>query len=398
MTKITKIIFITGSFFCRRDEKLFGIDLLEKNGFEVEFWEIVKFLSPDLSRSILAEEEVTYKKLKIFQTKKDIKDALASLDRSVFVFTLLYFQPKIHFVYRAFAKKKIKFALFEAVYAPFCDGALFKKHSSLIDRIKMRLNWGWLLMAIVRRLPLWLLGIKPANYVFAGGARSHGRVQPQNKKTQTVFLHSPDYDRYLIAKEKSLTIKKENIVFLDDYFPFHPDFIYSGKRSPVNADKYYASIRSFFDYIESLLKCRVIIAAHPRSDCKKLSRYLGGRKIVKGKSDNLTRHSVLAVTHASTSVNFPVLFNKPVLFITTDELENSFVKPWIDVMAAYLDKKAINIDESLNLKVEEIFRINEDAYNKYKNDYIKKEGTEEGLFWQLVANKIKKIGVANADL
>ncbi len=398
MTKIKKIIFITGSFFCKRDRNLFDIDFLKTSGYDVEIWEVVEFLNPNLTRSILAKEEIIFDDLKVLRTKREIQKELANLDRSVFVFALLYFNPKTHFIYRTLSRRKIKYSLFEAIYAPFGDSKLFKKHSSLIDRIKMRLSWSWFLMAIIRRLPLWLLRIKPADYVFAGGAMSHGRVQPQNRITQTIFLHSPDYDRYLLTKDQICDDKSNSMVFLDSYFPFHPDFIYTNKKPPVSVNKYYSSIRVFFDYIEKLIGCKVIVAAHPRSSIQKLTNYFGGREIIKNKTDLLVQKSPLVITHASGSTNFPVLFNKPVLFITTNELENSFVKPWIDVMAAYLDKKAVNIDESLNLSLEELFRINETAYHKYKNDYIKKEGTEEGLFWQLVANKIKQIGVANVDL
>lgn len=54
-----------------------------------------------------------------------------------------------------------------------------------------------------------------------------------------------------------------------------------------------------------------------------------------------------------------------------------------------LGKKAINLNEPLQVNLQNELILDEKVYMNYKNAYIKKEGTEEILFWQIVANKLK---------
>jgi|ETNmetMinimDraft_16_1059900.scaffolds.fasta_scaffold02644_5 hypothetical protein len=398
MATIKKVVFIMGSLFCKKEYDLFGIKTLEKNGFEVEVWEIINFMRSDISRSVLANDDIIHTNLKIFKTKKEILTALDSIDKSVFVFTILYFEPIIHFIYRALSRKKVKFALFEAWYAPFGDRKTFKRHSTVVERIKMRCSWDWLKSFIVRHMPLWSLNIKPADYVFAGGAKSFGRIQPQNNNTKLVFLHAPNYDRYLIAKKCSIEEGKNFVVFLDEFLPFHPDFLYMRLKNPTSADNYYASLRRLFDAIEKKLDCKIVIAAHPRSNYKEHSeKYYGDREVIKGASEGLVRNCKLVISHSSSSLGFAVLFNKPVLLISTDEIQNSRINVMIKVMAEYLGTdEIINADkQNYSLDVNKVLQINEKAYRQYYRDYIKKPGTEEGYLWELIAKHIHNIGEQN---
>ena len=44
MTKIKKVIYIIETRFNKRDYDRFGIEILKKNGFEVEVWDFTPFL------------------------------------------------------------------------------------------------------------------------------------------------------------------------------------------------------------------------------------------------------------------------------------------------------------------------------------------------------------------
>ena len=97
------------------------------------------------------------------------------------------------------------------------------------------------------------------------------------------------------------------------------------------------------------------------------------------------------IAHASTAINFAVLFNKPVLFITTKELQQNIISSYIESMALKLGKKPIYIDDSTKIDSEiDFLSINEKDYDMYKNSYIKKDGSEDLPFWQIFANYIKK--------
>jgi hypothetical protein len=66
------------------------------------------------------------------------------------------------------------------------------------------------------------------------------------------------------------------------------------------------------------------------------------------------------------------------------------MEPQIDLMASWLGKKAINIDNLTSLNWKKELSINEKAYKNYMHSYIKRNGSEELPFWQIFTDRIKK--------
>jgi len=183
-------------------------------------------------------------------------------------------------------------------------------------------------------------------------------------------------------------------VFLDEYFPFHPDNIHLGRKPPVTADEYYPLLCKFFNYVEEELGLNVVIAAHPRSHYDKLPDFFQGRKVIRGKTVELVKKSKLVILHDSTAANFSVLYKKPMIFVTMDRLEENVYGSGdsISSFASYFRKMPINISRNTNIDLGKEVLIYEEEYAKYKHDFIKIEGTEETPFWQVVSNKIKSFG------
>ncbi|KOR27505.1 hypothetical protein TI05_18855, partial [Achromatium sp. WMS3] len=116
----------------------------------------------------------------------------------------------------------------------------------------------------------------------------------------------------------------------------------------------------------------------------------GNRYMKKGNTAQMVRQAKMVLAHGSTSISYAVLWKKPILFLTTNELERSWMFPQIEVMATSLGKKVINIDtpfEQINWDKE--LYVNEDKYQEYKERYIKTKNTPELPFWQIVANRLK---------
>ena len=103
----------------------------------------------------------------------------------------------------------------------------------------------------------------------------------------------------------------------------------------------------------------------------------------------MIRESEFVIAHSSTSPNFAVLFGKPVIFVTTNKLEQSSQEPFITEMASWFGKQPINIDSPTEIDWDKELTVDKEAYSKYKNSYIKKNGSEELPFWQVVSNKIR---------
>ena len=88
--------------------------------------------------------------------------------------------------------------------------------------------------------------------------------------------------------------------------------------------KYYKSLKKFFDLIEQNLNTKVIIATHPRSNYKNLNSFFGKRKTINYKKTNdFISRSLAVISYTSTAMNFAIIHNKPIIFYTSDEINNS---------------------------------------------------------------------------
>jgi hypothetical protein len=389
MNKISKIIYIIHSPLGKRDYKRYGVEIFIKNGFEVQVWDFTPFLYPLIDRLVTPHDPVTNKILIRFDRKSDAIAAIKKEEKGVFFIILFYYRRLAFSVFKSISMKNIPYGMVVANGIPTGRGnrstkELFKKimrltPKKLIDRF------------FVRILPA-LSGIRGATFAFAGGAKSPTKMTLIGHNTEMIWIHAFDYDDYL--ENKNGEQNEEKIaVFLDEDYVFHSDYIHLDMAAPTSAEEYFPLLCKFFDYVEEKLDLEVVIAAHPRSHYEELPDFFQGRKVIRGKSSGLVRKAKLVIMQDSTSINFPVLYKKPMIFITTDNIETTIYGKIIADFASYFKKTPINISRKVNIDLEDELSVYEEGYAKYKHDFIKIEGTDELPFWQVVSNKIKELNV-----
>ena len=389
--KITKIIYLIESPFNQRDYKRFGVDIFIQDGFEVYVWDFTPFLHPEVYRKVNVPDPITYKKYRRFLTKREALSAILKEFHGSFVVSLIGYNFKSFSIFRALSKNKISYSVSMSNALP----SVTQKKLQPIDVLKkiLRATPKKLINYVFVPIPYRYLGIKSACFNLAGGEYSTHYKYPVSPKTETLWLHTLDYDIFLKERNKLVPTKKNMGVFLDSYLPFHPDFIHQQVPPPTTPKEYYPLLCRFFDLLENNYGIRINIAAHPRSRYEELPDYFGGRSVIRGKTVHMVRESGFVVAHSSTALNFAVLFGKPVIFITTDKLQQSSQGPFIKLMASWFGKLPININNPIEIDWDKELTVDEKAYSKYKNSNIKKNGSEELPFWQVVSNKIKTLDV-----
>lgn len=188
---------------------------------------------------------------------------------------------------------------------------------------------------------------------------------------RTDKINHPDYEQYLIEKDKDPVLKQNYIVFCDIFFPNHPDLLRIYNNNVPNKEKYLKSLNSFFDYLEQKYNMPVVIAAHPKSDY--LGNEFGNRQIIKYQTCNLVLNSSFVIQHFSNSVSFCLLADKPVVFIITDGMKalSSSMK-YMKNLCTILHKEIFNID-SCNINKIEISKVKSDIALNYINTYLTSE-------------------------
>ena len=104
--------------------------------------------------------------------------------------------------------------------------------------------------------------------------------------------------------------------------------------------------------IAKSLNLNIKIAAHPRSNLG-IEKIKYNHSIFKNKTFELIRDANVVVGHSSSSLQWAVIMKKPIILLTTDEIQNEYYgKPWeklIDSFATTLGKKVINVNNISNI-------------------------------------------------
>lgn len=242
------------------------------------------------------------------------------------------------------------------------------------------------------------LGFAPAKYCIVGGASALRTCSDEyyiSDNTNIIQAHSMDYDLYLEmypCSPSDININSNYCVFIDEYFPYHPDFRTIGIKSPVSEENYYPSLNRFFDCIEKMFNIIVIIAAHPRADYNLHPNVYSNRKIIAGKTNYLVRDAKFVIMHSSTAISYAALFKKPIIFTVTNEMIANYGGIYNEltvVFARCFGQTPINIDDDYS-SLCEIPKINEKLYDKYINEYIKIKGSQDKKIWEIFIDEIEK--------
>ena len=387
---IKRIIFFIVSPFNLWDYQRFGIEILQQNDFKVEVWDITPILLPIFYNSYTPPDSFDYEGLTLFSKKNELYSKISVLKNSDFVINIIPYNFESLWIYRALSKSETDYAVFMANALPnmhseklkiiFC----YKKFKKMFKASPKNI-----LNHIFQRLPFYLFGVKSAKICLAGGEKCLVHYYPTDANTEVLWAHTLDHDLYL-KERNNPSIERPIAVFIDEYLPFHPDYIVAGIKPCIAPERYYFLLNKFFKLIENQLGLEIIIAAHPRSNYENHPNYFEERKCIRGQSVKLIRESKLVLSHSSTAINFANLFYKPVIFLTSCELNRSYQGPFIKEMAKRFGKKPIFIDKDNDIDWEFELTVNKNHYNNYRSDYIKTKHSEDLPFWQIVANRLKE--------
>lgn len=385
MAGTDQIIFFVESPLCERDFNRFGIDLLQSNGFTVKVWNFFAVMHPSIKNDIIVPDIVNYAGYASFHGKKDAQKAISELSESCIIVFLFNYSNASYPLFKMVSDRNLRYCIFLSNILPPVNA----QKRPLIQRLKS-LSTASLSNRFKQLILNILPPIRPPSFILAGGEQSiSGYSGHADKSAPVLWMHTLDYDIYLNERDRPSENKKNFAVFLDEYVPFHPDYVHMGVSPFSSAEEYYPHMRKFFDMIEKELKLNVVIAAHPRSCYEKHPDYFGGREVVRGKTAELVKDSTLVILHSSTAVNYAVLFSKPVVFVTTRRLQQSLQGPMINAMSRELNKQAVSVDNFSTIGRDSALSIDKEAYQRYRNQYIKKAGSQDKPFWQIFADHIK---------
>jgi hypothetical protein len=391
---------VVGTPFSKRDYERLGVDLFIKKGFDVEVWDCTALVMPFEYHQYVPPDPFGWENCYKYKSKREFLRAVERLDRRTFA--ILHISYNLHcFTIFKEISRKIKYSVM-AFSLPGLESVsawsqnrthryfqyIARFFTSPTDKY-----FGKIIKKIFVKIPHFLLGIKSANIVLLPASKNFIEY-PVDSKSKFVRAHMLDYDNYLKIAGDSPAIIEKTAIFLDEFAPFHSDYLHRGSPSDINPEEYYSLLCKLFSCLESKHGFKVVVAAHPKSSYDELPEYYQGRPIIRGKTAELVKDSSLVILHHSLSYNYAVLFKKPMIFITTSQYQKNFSRglkepPTIEWLAAYFRKGVHNLDHFDGLDMEHEMEVDITRYDEFRDNYIKMDGSEEIPLWEILIKVIE---------
>lgn len=368
-----KIIIICHEPLTIRIKSNFYIDNFINAGFDLEYWDLSQVIFPGIR---LADQlDMPYVKkindLILLEASLDLEE----ISNTIFIVEVNYSWSN-RFLFKTLSDKGCYIVRIDmygntVLKIPFKD----KLTELTISRIPKILN-----RQIQQK--------RFESFIRKNGMKGFDKIFSSSKFViNRVPINHPDYEAY----QKSLVVKTENkhIVFLDVFFPLHPDLVFMYRTKRVSADAYQRSLCTFFDAIEKKYDLPVVIAAHPKSDYS--GNEFGGRRILKGNTALLVREAAMVFLHSSNSVSSVILNDKPFELITNSEYNKiGLLRSAQKRLANTLDKHVYNIDK-INVTDIEVRKMDTQIRQKYIYSYLTSEETQNASNANLITAELNKL-------
>lgn len=299
MSTAISVILIQSSELSQRWVSYYYMDELSQR-FHFEYWDCSSFVFPSFKSSTkLAREYVVEIPSVAYLTQKLSllrKDALIIDDiRQNAENFLIHKTISNYFPYR--------------IYINFFSNTVYSE-SNIFQKIKSYFTFRKIKSKLYR---ICCNNLFEYTYYIACG---------QNNK---YAINHPDYDEYINSIKKGSVSSEysSNIVYIDNFFPFHPDI---KEREPyLNTTKvakdFFESLNLFFSKLEIFYGSKVVIAAHPTSHFE--TNPFDGREIIYNRTSELIKNSRVVCMHTSNALSYAILYDKPILLLTNNAYKSA---------------------------------------------------------------------------
>jgi hypothetical protein len=368
--------------FSKRDYERFGMEFLKKN-FSVKFLDFTPWIFPNLWKEF-SNESYKGEEHTIISCKEDFLSFNLETDPVIVLDWLNVKNIKANWVREELKKRNSLFVTFDINPIPE-NKTNYKR--ILVDLITEPKKFFRNFFKFFESKYYSLKKICPHDISVLGGLSVLKKSKVENK----IFAHSMDYDTYLNIRNKPTNNKNSYAVFLDQDIISHPDVITLNLGQPVGEFYYYSILRKFLKKFESDTGLQIKFAIHPKSRNKNFRNLLDGIPCYNGNTAELVKNSSAVLLHTSTAISYAILFKKPVFFLTSNKLKNSWIGPKIDNLAKIVNARIFNMSNDLNkpLDPKVLLKVDEGKYKNYLDQYVKIPNSPDIPLWEIMTKYIK---------
>ena len=381
----------TNLFICLKiplnanDFNRFGIDYLNKR-FNLVILDCSKWLLP-YSQNRVTSVLNTFLIIEI-RNFKQFKNYLKN--KSGYVIDYIgQFSPKSIIMFDFLVKNNFNLVVIDTVPFPIPEKLI---SSNIIEKFKQTIlfgGWKSHIFAKINKILLYFLVDQSPKIALTSGTfwKYNSRYLSSKKK---VNGHSLDYEIFMKVSDEKYSNEflksKRYAVYIDENLTNHPDNLEVGFPNPATSAKFYPRLKKFFKIIKNRFKLNIICATYPSGN-NEFGKYISSKSF-SNLTPQLIKNCDLVLAHGSTAISFAILWKKPIIFITSSEIEKSWYNGWIEAPSKYLKSPLINIDDFKEEMLQK--KINNKCYQDYKNNFIKTFKSEKVSLWKILYNVIKE--------
>lgn len=352
--------------------QVWGFDLFAENGFLLEIWRVG---SLTIGTKIWEKPSEKYKTFTI-QNMMDMRKKIVarSMQRPLYMF---YITGRSYF-----DEEKVLIKLLGGQYCNVSIAPLGSRSNCIRYQEVKATSKHW-------------MDRFPAKYNFLG-ADIHKCALHSNREMESdrnVIIHIYDYDCYIKNQNIETDIDYRYILFFDQNFLEHKDQVNFDVRKWIpNEKKYIQQMEIFLEKIEKDFNLPIVVAAHPTAKKEDLKRIYGNRKIVSGNTCGYTKKADFVITFNSGAINYAVLYKKPILIWTCDQLKNTdLYLNWQHIKAKRLKARMLDISKDVtNINISD-YLTNPCNYEEFLK-FITGNINENRTFFEIVVDYLTGTG------
>lgn len=378
------LVFLFDTPALQTDIKKFQLEKLREITDNIIVCDLSAALNPLIDKSVTAPRmNSDLFEVISFEKCSEIRKFIINHNEGFFYFPMFDDYYAVRYVYYLFFVYRVKYGYINNLNPDVGDQG--------IPKIEFRINklrLSHIKKAIYNRVIRRMNKFNPAKLYFYTNelCKEHYFWRGNCRKdiTKVVGVHSFDFDRYLSSK--SFDVGKY-AVYLDIFIPYHPDFLEVDCN--IDAKKYFENMNEIFEEIEKRFGCKVLIAAHPRSDYSDKEYSFSKDKIYYGCTTELVKGAEFLIGSWSTTNQMAVMSNKPLVIVCEGEAWNSdYCKNACMSQAAFFGCEIIRDKDDVQ-KLD--LGINVELFEQIRRNYLYVDNAVEPDLWKKITDQVELV-------
>lgn len=390
---MSKIVYLIEQPLNQWNYDRLGIHIWLDRGWDVEVWDLAHYLHPRIFENSINGNVKVFDGYFYIASKEQLEHRYAEVDKPLYYVDCIgdeWRHARIKLRLAQIGVKRVVSFLGSVAGIPLISPSAGVK-SRLANRLRLSIDMGpvksfkWLMGAV---LPNIAVKFYKPDLIVVGGEIS---IPAGIGKRKVLKAHNLDYDVYLMLKETVGVMESDSAVFIDQNLCLHSDSALMGEEPPASSENYYPAVCNALRKVSEALHLYPCVSGHPRFSNKHQS-FFEEIPIKYGATGEQIRDCCIVVGHCSTAIQLAVIFEKPIIFVTTDELEASGYGVYIANFASELGKSVINIDRDVDLvDWQKELIVDHKKYADYRKKYIKMDGSPEKRSWDIAIDHIEQV-------